>query len=441
MSTSGRSVQLWEQSGGARRRGVTGGVAGKIRRQLTLTSSHIKDRLMQMALGIGNDDAASQGGGRVIPIDVHVRGRRTTKHGDVESGRQFQSSPTTAAAAAWTQQQGGRKKYRSRKGQRQQQQQKKTKAVLDEEDEAMMLMGGDEVPRDFFRVRRKGPEMKLVHHITMMQVMVSVIVTFVIGIMFILDPVADWQARKLGLPLLDGSGSDVVTWHQTIALPVVMAASFVAAFVQANNPRSAHRGVKTGVNYMATMESLVTEPLLMAILAVAAGVTDVFVVVCVMFAVAGAASVSFVSDVVSFVFRIHLRSDDDGGDDDGGSVETIAKTMSVVCPAPHKKLRSLATLAALVVRSFIIVVWSQNAALPGAGRMYGLTQATSGMLITTLVVYMVCDVLRLVQLNGWCPPVGAITRTNAHLVAACKFVRFSVIVATVCVLSTAILAP
>lgn len=291
------------------------------------------------------------------------------------------------------------------------------------------------VPEDFFSVRRNGAEMRLLGQITMLQVTLAIITTFVIGIMFILDPVASWQARKLSLPLLNGGDAAVVTWHQTLALPSITAASFVAAFVQINNPRSAHTGVKTGVNYMLVMETLFTEPLLMATLAVQAGVSDVFTVIMIMFSTAASNSVSFVSDVVFFLFRMHNNNNAAVDVDAGRQIIRVT-----VGSDPHRKLRVLSALSALVVRSFIVVVWSQNAGLPNAGTLYGLTRATSGMLITTLVVYMVCDVLKLIQLNGWCRTAAPITRTSAHLVATCKFVRFAITISTIAVVSAEILS-
>lgn len=372
--------------------------------RLTMTSRYLQDLMRSKAVGVGDGSGAPP---RVYAVDV---GSSIVTH---RHRRQYKQRPDIEMP---------KRRVRS--------------AIPVPVTDADVIEDVTGVPKSFFSVRRNGAEMRLLGQITMLQVALAIITTFVIGIMFILDPVAPWEARKLSLPLLDGGDAAVVTWHQTVALPAITAASFVAAFVQINNPRSAHAGVKTGVNYMLAMEALFTEPLLMATLAVLAGVSDVFTVTMIMFSTAASNSISFVSDVVFFLFRVRSDQRPDGDADDADSQQDVTIRVAVGSD-PHKRLRVLSAVSALVVRGFIVTVWSQNAGLAGAGTLYGLTRATSGMLITTLVVYMVCDVLKLIQLNGWCH--SNITRTNAHLVTSCKFVRFATTISTIAVISAVIL--
>lgn len=388
----------------------TGGGGGFVSGRLNLTSRYLQNLLRSKAIGQLSGPSSAT---RVYTVDVNPAVSSRRKRSDGGGGGDIER--------------GGSRRKRRRD------------AVAVPVTDADVIDDFTGVPKHFFSVRRNGAEMRLLAQITMLQVTLAIITTFVIGIMFILDPVASWQARKLSLPLLNGGDAAVVTWHQTVALPAITAASFVAAFVQINNPRSAHTGVKTGVNYMLMMETLFTDPLLMATLAVLAGVSDVFTVTMIMFSTAASNSVSFVSDVVFFLFRMH-NADTASAVDDNAADSSRQIVRVAVGEDPHRKLRVLSALSALVVRSFIVVVWSQNAGLPNAGTLYGLTRATSGMLITTLVVYMVCDVLKLIQLNGWCCTTAPITRTSAHLVATCKFVRFAITISTIAVVSAEILS-
>ncbi len=251
-------------------------------------------------------------------------------------------------------------------------------------------------------------------------------VTF--GVLFLTSDVADWSERQFVSVRADGGVHSSVTWSFPVAVVVLAALVFLSGAAQVACGHMYTTGEsRQGVDVSGTLEAMTVEPLVLAILAVASGVSTTDTITALFLSCLIAA---VLNGVAKLVRRFVANSGAGVGAAAPSEDDSSVSLESLLCFFRPSSLpwvfSAIAVGTRVVVYGFVVHALATNADDADAKEAAGISGTTIGIIVAAFVAMLACDVYALFDVAREGPfsssvphaPTHSFTHTVRFLVAA-----------------------
>lgn len=274
--------------------------------------------------------------------------------------------------------------------------------------------------------------MGYLHSLPRVKAVVGFVMFAVFGILFLTSDVADWAQQQFVSVSADGTVHNSITWSFPVTIVMLAAFVFLSGMLQIACGRVyVEAEGRQGVDVGGTVEALFVEPLVLSILAVAAGVHALSTIIVVVLSCATAVALTGASKLI----RRLMESTPGAG---APKASTLNDLLCRIRPAALPWMFNAIAVGARVA-VYGVVVWelTENAGDSAAKSAAGISTTTIVIIGAAFVAMLLCDLYSLFDVARKGHVSSAIPHAPTH--SFLHTVRFLVVVVVVVGLGCALL--